>query len=146
MFFLYIYFLFLGNSSYQSISSNQQIAYYPWQSLVPLLTSATISPPPPSVPSVANLSPPRSAPPIPVTTNHSEPEPLETTDNSEYPIAEDDDDVFESDGPTATIEEAIPNLENPVPGPSSSNSPQKRRTQSLGAIQGKEPNSPLKVS
>lgn len=75
-----------------------------------------------------------------------EPEPIEATDTSEYPNAEDDDDVFESDGPIATTDEVIPNSENPVPGPSSSNSPQKRRTQSLGAIQGKEPNSPLKVS
>lgn len=138
IFYLYI----LGNSSYQTIPSNQQIPFYSWQSLVPLL--ATTSPPLSQPPPASSLSPPRSAPPIPLTKH--EQEPLEIVDTAEFPAAEEDDDVFEPEAPVSTTEETTPNnTDNSTLG-SSSVPAGKRRTQSLGAIQGKEPNSPLKVN
>lgn len=82
--------------------------------------------PPPSA-----LSPPLSAPPIPLSMSTPAEDGPGTGSDPIIPAEEEDDDVFEAE-PTPPAEvEANAN---------------KRRSQSLSALQSKEPQSPLKVS
>lgn len=87
--------------------------------------------PPPSA-----LSPPLSAPPIPMGTGNNPSDDgsgngTGTAPDPITPAEEDDDDVFETEPTTpAEVEGSI----------------NKRRSQSLGALHTKDPQSPLKVS
>lgn len=127
------------------VNPSHSLPVYPWQSLVPILTSAprSQSPLPPT------LSPPLSAPPIttsiPDSAGGGSDHEQKTSDDLEnmdaegvdiIPPGEEDDDVFESET----------NPENGNSLETSNSSTGKRRTQSLGSLQpGKEPQSPQKV-
>lgn len=121
---------------------------YPWESLVPILTTPHGSSSP-----LLTLSPPLSAPPMTSGPSSSlldssikRERELKTSDDLDalgpenepvdlVPTAEDDDDVFEPDGSSNT-EQSV--LDAAAAG--------KRRTQSLSALQNsKEPQSPQKV-
>ncbi|GLH00711.1 Protein pangolin, isoform J [Gryllus bimaculatus] len=132
------------NGGVLAVNPSQSLPVYPWQSLVPILTttSSSQSPLPPS------LSPPLSAPPItnvPDSGGGSDRE-LKTSDDLEnldgegvdiIPTGEDDDDVFEPETPTEV---------GPLIEPVAISAAGKRRTQSLGSLQSsKEPQSPQKV-
>lgn len=81
--------------------------------------------PPPSA-----LSPPLSAPPIPISINTSGEDGSAPSADQITPAEEEDDDVFEAE-PTTPAE-----IETNA---------SKRRSQSLSALHSKEPQSPLKV-
>lgn len=84
-----------------------------------------MSPPP------STLSPPLSAPPVPISiVNPSEDVPTGPGPEPVTPAEEEDDDVFETEPTTPAEIEANAN---------------KRRSQSLSALHTKEPQSPLKV-
>ncbi|PSN51999.1 hypothetical protein C0J52_06119 [Blattella germanica] len=140
-----------------AINSSQSVVY-PWNTLVPLLTATPCS----TSPSPSSPSTPHSAPPvsgnnsnggsnainnstscgngIPMTiaeSRHSDdmdPPSIEG-DNIDLPAGDEDDDVFEAEGPT-----------EPGGLDAASIAAGKRRTQSLSALQSsKEPHSPQKV-
>ncbi|XP_025157764.1 putative transcription factor capicua isoform X4 [Harpegnathos saltator] len=95
---------------------------FSWQTTV--LEQSEVSPPP------SALSPPLSAPPIPISMSTPAEDGPGTGSDPIIPAEEEDDDVFEAE-PTPPAEvEANAN---------------KRRSQSLSALQSKEPQSPLKT-
>ncbi|XP_032676177.1 protein capicua homolog isoform X5 [Odontomachus brunneus] len=95
---------------------------FSWQTTV--LERSEVSPPP------SALSPPLSAPPIPISMSTPAEDGPGTGSDPIIPAEEEDDDVFEAE-PTPPAEvEANTN---------------KRRSQSLSALQSKEPQSPLKT-
>lgn len=116
-----------------------QAPIYPWDSLLPLLTQATLSH---NISTSGKLSPPVSSPPhsAPATSVvpnniQGENEDLEGLPAELISTTEEDDDVFEPEPTTPAAD---------LDGVSGSVAA-KRRTQSLSAIQsGKEPQSPLK--
>ncbi|KAG7206273.1 hypothetical protein KM043_003656 [Ampulex compressa] len=95
---------------------------FSWQTTV--LDQSEVSPPP------SALSPPLSAPPIPISMNTPGEEGPGTGPDPITPVEEEDDDVFEAE-PT-----------NPAEVEANAN---KRRSQSLSALHSKEPQSPLKT-
>ncbi|XP_968497.3 putative transcription factor capicua isoform X1 [Tribolium castaneum] len=107
------------------ISTNSQSAFViPWHSIVPILTACPESnSPPPS-----ELSPPLSAPPVPISATKMD---VPDDDAEELiPIpAEEDDDVFENEPTDASLNE---------------NSTSKRRTQSLSSLQTPKDNNLVK--
>lgn len=104
---------------------SQSAFMIPWHSLLPLLTTnqSNVSPPP------SELSPPLSAPPIPVQLPAPVSELVEDeVDPEQIPLPnEDDDDVFETEPPD-------------TPNESANSNGNKRRSQSLSSLQNtKEP-------
>ncbi|XP_076750311.1 putative transcription factor capicua isoform X6 [Xylocopa sonorina] len=95
---------------------------FPWQTTV--LDQSEVSPPP------SALSPPLSAPPIPISMSTPGEDGSGPGPDPITPAEEEDDDVFEAEPTTPAEVEANAN---------------KRRSQSLSALHSKEPQSPLKT-
>ncbi|XP_078053315.1 putative transcription factor capicua isoform X4 [Augochlora pura] len=95
---------------------------FPWQTTV--LDQSEVSPPP------STLSPPLSAPPIPISMSTPGEDGPGPGPDPITPAEEEDDDVFEAEPTTPAEVEANAN---------------KRRSQSLSALHSKEPQSPLKT-
>nr|XP_050864104.1 protein capicua homolog isoform X2 [Vespula vulgaris] len=95
---------------------------FSWQTTV--LDQSEVSPPP------SALSPPLSAPPIPISINTSGEDGSAPGADQITPAEEEDDDVFEAEPTTPAEIETNAN---------------KRRSQSLSALHSKEPQSPLKT-
>ena len=110
-------------TTFIAANSKNFIAAYSWQTTV--LDQSEVSPPP------SALSPPLSAPPIPLTiVNPAEEAIAGPAPDPITPAEEEDDDVFENEPTTPAEVEADTN---------------KRRSQSLSALHTKEPQSPSKV-
>ena len=119
----------VSNSNKISTSTNQSAFVIPWHSIVPILPVSSG----PMSPLNSELSPPFSAPPVPSVTNQIATHDVveDETDPEPMPITtEDDDDVFE----TETME-TITN--------SDVNNGNKRRSQSLSALQSANKESPI---
>ncbi|XP_061927814.1 putative transcription factor capicua isoform X12 [Apis cerana] len=101
---------------------NWKKAAFPWQTTV--LDQSEVSPPP------SALSPPLSAPPIPISMSTPGEDGSGPGPDPITPAEEEDDDVFETEPTTPAEVEANAN---------------KRRSQSLSALHSKEPQSPLKT-
>ena len=134
-----------------AINSSQSLSVFPWSSLVPVLAATQCNTtPPPSSPSTPHSAPPISGNggtvnsgcgnggPLPVMEpRHSDdmdPPSIEG-DNIDLQAVDEDDDVFEPEGPA-----------EPGGLDAAAVAAGKRRTQSLSALQSsKEPHSPQKV-
>ncbi|XP_026669551.1 putative transcription factor capicua isoform X6 [Ceratina calcarata] len=103
-------------------SKNNGVLSFPWQTTV--LDQSEVSPPP------SALSPPLSAPPIPISMSTPGEDGPGPGPDPITPAEEEDDDVFEAEPTTPAEVEANGN---------------KRRSQSLSALHSKEPQSPLKA-
>lgn len=117
---------------------DQQAPVYPWDTLLPLITQATLSSSDNSSPPNSSLSPPLSASAAPNAPNsiQGENEDMEGLPADLIQATEEDDDVFEPEPTTPAADSD--GVSATVAG--------KRRTQSLSSIQsGKEPQSPLKA-
>nr|XP_031836030.1 putative transcription factor capicua isoform X2 [Nomia melanderi] len=103
-------------------SKNNGVLSFSWQTTV--LDQSEVSPPP------SALSPPLSAPPIPISMSTPGEDGPGPGPDPITPAEEEDDDVFETEPTTPAEVEANAN---------------KRRSQSLSALHSKEPQSPLKT-
>ncbi|KAK0169787.1 hypothetical protein PV328_010428 [Microctonus aethiopoides] len=106
----------------EDTTKNNGIVSFSWQTTV--LDQPEVSPPP------SALSPPLSAPPIPMSVENASDEPAEAAPDPITIAEEEDDDVFEAEPTTPAEVEANSN---------------KRRSQSLSALHTKDPQSPLKA-